>query len=170
VLAPALAADSGAPERVRLQAWLVDARLSYDSGDSARGRRSLAAALRLGEREQLRLPFAMERTWLRLVLRRDPALARAHQRLLGPGLASPGPAPASQATTAQAVPVIVEQLSEREREVLRSMAGMLTTAEVASELHISINTVKTHLKSIYRKLGATHCHGAVRRGRQLGLI
>jgi LuxR family transcriptional regulator, maltose regulon positive regulatory protein len=47
---------------------------------------------------------------------------------------------------------------------------MLTTAEVASELYISVNTVKTHLKSIYRKLGAAHSREAVRRGRQLGLI
>ena len=169
-LAPALAAGSGAPERVRLQAWLVDARLSYGSGDSARGRRSLASALRLAEREQLRLPFAMERTWLRLVLRRDPALARAHPQLLGPSLISPGLARASQATTAPVAPVIVEQLSEREREVLRYMSRMLTTAEVASELYISINTVKSHLKNIYRKLEAAHCREAVRRARQLGLI
>jgi LuxR family transcriptional regulator, maltose regulon positive regulatory protein len=169
-LAPALAASAQVPERARLQAWLVDARLSYGSGDHAHGRRSLASALRLGEREQLRLPFAMERTWLRPVLEREPALARAHQRLLGPGLTSPGLAPASQAAPAQLAPVIVEQLSERERDVLRWMSGMLTTAEIASELHISINTVKTHLKSIYRKLGAAHCREAVRRGRQLGLI
>jgi LuxR family transcriptional regulator, maltose regulon positive regulatory protein len=169
-LAPVLAAGSGAPERVRLQAWLVDARLSYDNGDHARGRRSLGSALRLGEREQLRLPFAMERTWLRLMLQRDPALARAHRQLLGPGLTSPGSAPASQATMAQVTPVIVEQLSEREREVLGYMSGMLTTAEVASEMYISTNTVKAHLKSIYRKLGAAHGREAVRRGRQLGLV
>ena len=50
------------------------------------------------------------------------------------------------------------------------MSGMLTTAEVASELHISANTVKSHLKSIYRKLEAPHGRGAVRRARQLGLI
>jgi LuxR family maltose regulon positive regulatory protein len=169
-LTPVLAAGNGAPERVRLQAWLVDARLSYDSGDHARGRRSLGSALQLAEREQLRLPFAMERTWLRLVLQRDPALARAHRQLLGHGLASPGMAPASQATPAQLTPVIVEQLSEREREVLGHMSEMLTTAEVASELYISTNTVKAHLKSIYRKLGAAHGREAVRRGRQLGLI
>jgi LuxR family transcriptional regulator, maltose regulon positive regulatory protein len=169
-LAPVLAAGSGAPDRVRLQAWLVDARLSYDSGDSPRGRRSLGSALRLGEREQLRLPFAMERTWLRLVLRRDPALARAHQQLLGPALTSPGLAPASQATPAQLAPVIVERLSEREREVLRCLSGMQTAAETASELYISVNTVKTHVKNIYRKLGAAHCREAVRRARQLELI
>ena len=169
-LAPALAAHSGAPERVRLQAWLVDARLSYDSGDRARGRRSLGCALRLAEREQLRLPFAMERGWIGPVLRRDPELARAHQRLLGPSLISPGLGPASQATTAQVAPVIVEQLTEREREVLRYMSRMLTTAEIASELYISINTVKSHLKNIYRKLEATHRREAVRRARQLRQI
>ena len=103
-------------------------------------------------------------------LRRDPALARAHRQLLGPGLTSPGSAPASQATTAPVTPVIVEQLSEREREVLRHASGMLTTAEIASELYISINTVKSHLKSIYRKLEAAHRGEAVRRARKLGLI
>ena len=66
--------------------------------------------------------------------------------------------------------MIVEQLSEREREVLGLLSGMLSTAEVASELYISVNTVKTHLKSIYRKLAATHRGEAVRRARQLELI
>ncbi|HEV8274664.1 MAG TPA: LuxR C-terminal-related transcriptional regulator, partial [Streptosporangiaceae bacterium] len=169
-LAPALTAGGRAPERVRLQAWLADAQLSYHSGDHTRGRRSLASALRLGKREQLRLPFAMERTWLRPVLRRDPELTRAHQQLLGPGLTSPGLAPASQTTTAPATPVIVDQLSEREREVLRYASGMLNTAEIASEMYISINTVKSHLKSIYRKLAAGHRGEAVRRARKLGLI
>ena len=66
--------------------------------------------------------------------------------------------------------MIVEGLSVREREVLKLLAGMLTTAEVASELYISVNTVKTHLKSIYRKLAANHRGEAVRRARQLRLI
>jgi LuxR family transcriptional regulator, maltose regulon positive regulatory protein len=50
------------------------------------------------------------------------------------------------------------------------VAGMLNTAEVASEMYISVNTVKTHLKSIYRKLAADHRSEAVRRARQLQLI
>ena len=53
---PVLAAGSGAPERVRVQAWLVDAQLGYHHGDRARGRGSLFCALRLAEREKLRLP------------------------------------------------------------------------------------------------------------------
>jgi LuxR family maltose regulon positive regulatory protein len=69
------------------------------------------------------------------------------------------------------VPVlVVEPLTEREREVLQLVSGMLNTAEVASEMYISVNTVKTHLKSIYRKLGAAHRAEAVRRARQLQLI
>ena len=47
---------------------------------------------------------------------------------------------------------------------------MLNTAEIASQMYISVNTVKAHLKSIYRKLAATHRSEAVRRARQLGLI
>ncbi len=47
---------------------------------------------------------------------------------------------------------------------------MLSTAEIASEMYISVNTVKTHLKSIYRKLAAAHRSEAVRRARLLELI
>ena len=47
---------------------------------------------------------------------------------------------------------------------------MLTTAEIASELYISTNTVKSHIKNICHKLTATHRGEAVRRARQLQLI
>ena len=154
---------------MRLQAWLVDARLSYDSGDRARGRRSLASALRLAEPEQLRLPFVMERGWIGPVLRRDPELARTHRRLFAPALRH-DQLPAPPGAREQAPILVVEPLTEREREVLRHVSGMLNTAEVASEMYISVNTVKTHLKNIYRKLAATHRGEAVRRARQLELI
>jgi LuxR family maltose regulon positive regulatory protein len=66
--------------------------------------------------------------------------------------------------------LVVEPLTEREREVLRHAATMLNTAEIASEMYISTNTVKTHLKSAYRKLAAGHRGESVRRARQLQLI
>jgi LuxR family maltose regulon positive regulatory protein len=47
---------------------------------------------------------------------------------------------------------------------------MLSTAEIAGEMYISVNTVKTHLKNIYRKLATTRRGEAVRRARQLELI
>ncbi len=164
------AAGGEAPDSVRLEGWLIDARLSYGSGDRARGRRALKKALLLGEPEQLRLPFAMERAWIRPVLQRDPDLAHAYRHLLEPDLVSPDWTPARPPGTGKAAPLIVERLSEREREVLRHVSAMLSTAEVATEMYISVNTVKTHLKSIYRKLAAAHRGEAVRRARQLELL
>ncbi len=168
-LAPALAAQEGAPLRVRLRACLVDAQLSYSSGDRTQGHRSLASALRLAEREQLRLPFVMERGWIRHVLRDDLGLADSYQRVFAPAL-RPDRLPAPPDGPSQPAILVVEQLSEREREVLKHVAAMLSTAEVASEMYISVNTVKTHLRSIYRKLAATHRGEAVRRARQLELL
>ena len=169
VLAPALATHGGAPDRVRVQAWLVDARLSYTSGDCVRGRRSLASALRLAEPEQLRLPFALERGWIEPVLRRDPELAHAHRGLLAPTPCH-DQLPAPRGVPDQAPILVVEPLTEREREVLRHVSGLLSSAEVASEMNISIHTVKTHLKNSYRKLATTRRGEAVRRARQLELI
>jgi len=166
------AAPSGeeAPDGVLVERLLVDARLSYQRSDRARGRRCLERALQLGEREQLRLPFGMERGWLRPVLRREPDLAQAYRRVLEPELVGPGQAVATQPGLQEAMPVIVEKLSEREREVLEHVSAMESTAEIASEMYISVNTVKTHLKSIYRKLSVTHRGEAVRRARQFGLL
>jgi LuxR family transcriptional regulator, maltose regulon positive regulatory protein len=151
---------------------LADARLSYATGDGERGRRSLQRALLLAKREQIRLPFAMEQAWLRQVLRRHPELTEGHRELLephpvGPAMASlqGRPAPADPVA-----PLVIERLSEREREVLSRLSEMLSTAEIAADMYLSVNTVKTHLRSIYRKLSATHRSEAVRRAQQLQLI
>ncbi len=168
-LAPVLAHHDGVPERVRLQAWLVDAQISYHGGDDARGRRSLASALRVAQRGQLRLPFALERSWIEPVLQRDDQLADIHQRLLGPALRDDR-LPISPGAPEKATIPECEPLTEREREVLRRCTGLASRAEVASEMYISVNTLKTHLKSIYRKLDTTRRSEAVRRARQLELI
>lgn len=162
-------ASTGAPDYARVEAWLVDARLSYRTGDRARARRSLEHALRLASAEQLRLPFIMERTWIRPVLRQDPSLADACRLLLEPDLVSPGVV-CARPSASDTAPLIVEQLSLREREVIKHASEMLSTAEIAAEMYISVNTVKTHLKSIYRKLAAAHRSEAVRRARLLHLV
>ena len=151
--------------------WLAGARLSYGAGNGTRGRRDLEHALRMAAPEQVRLPFIMERAWLRQVLRRDPELAHAYRELLEPDVISADMVPLQRTPPdSQAAALVVEQLSEREREVLRLASGLLSTAEIASQMHLSVNTVKTHLRSIYRKLCATHRGEAVRRARQLELI
>ena len=69
-----------------------------------------------------------------------------------------------------ALPVLVESLSEREHVVLRYLPSMLSAGEIAAELYVSVNTVKTHIKSIYRKLDANRRWDAVRRARALHLL
>jgi LuxR family maltose regulon positive regulatory protein len=63
-----------------------------------------------------------------------------------------------------------EPLSERETEVLRMLATELTGPEVARRLFVSINTLRTHSRHIFTKLGVTTRAAAVRRGRELGLL
>ena len=66
--------------------------------------------------------------------------------------------------------LVFEALSKREMEVLEGMAAMLPTEEIAATLYVSVNTVKTHVRSILRKLSASRRNEAVRRARSLGLI
>jgi ATP/maltotriose-dependent transcriptional regulator MalT len=61
-------------------------------------------------------------------------------------------------------------LSERELAVLRLLPGDASLREIASALYLSLNTIKTHARSIYRKLGAASREEAVARGRELGLL
>jgi LuxR family transcriptional regulator, maltose regulon positive regulatory protein len=61
------------------------------------------------------------------------------------------------------------ELSERELTVLRLLGGELSQREIGLELFISLNTVKGHVRSIFRKLGVTTRAEAVARGRELGL-
>jgi LuxR family maltose regulon positive regulatory protein len=75
---------------------------------------------------------------------------------------SPGRSPR---TTSRA-----DALSPAELSVLRLLRSELTQREIASELQVSFNTIKTHTRNIYRKLDATARAEAVFRARELGLI
>ena len=65
--------------------------------------------------------------------------------------------------------VLIEPLSERELDVLRLLGTDLGGPEIARELVVSLNTVRTHTKNIYAKLGVTNRRAAVRRAAELGL-
>jgi LuxR family maltose regulon positive regulatory protein len=62
------------------------------------------------------------------------------------------------------------ELSERELSVLRLLASPLSQREIGAELYVSLNTVKTHSRHIFRKLGVSARDQAVARARELGLL
>ena len=62
------------------------------------------------------------------------------------------------------------ELSERELDVLRLLPSKLSQREMAAELYVSFNTVRTHMRVIFRKLGVTSRAEAVTRARELGLL
>jgi LuxR family maltose regulon positive regulatory protein len=64
----------------------------------------------------------------------------------------------------------VENLSERERDVLRLLATDLDGPDIARRLFVSVNTMRTHTRSIYAKLGVNSRRAAVRRAEELGLL
>lgn len=61
-------------------------------------------------------------------------------------------------------------LSEREMQVLRLLAGTMSNREIGNELYLSVNTVKSHVKNLYAKLGVNRRVEAVNRARELGLL
>ncbi|WKD37019.1 LuxR C-terminal-related transcriptional regulator [Streptomyces xanthophaeus] len=157
--------DSAVATPVRAHACLLHARIAAADGDSQEAHRRLGEALALARPEELRRMFAESGPWVRRTLRRDPQLARSH------GWLTPrAPARTLRAAQGEGQPPVVEPLSARETEVLRKAAELLSTDEIAAELYVSANTVKTHLKSIYRKLCVTRRSEAVHRAQDLGML
>ncbi|MGE3257730.1 response regulator transcription factor [Pseudonocardia sp.] len=64
----------------------------------------------------------------------------------------------------------VAPLSERERAVLELLPSLLSAGEIADELTVSVNTVKSHIRSIYGKLGVSTRRDAVCRAQEHGLL
>jgi LuxR family transcriptional regulator, maltose regulon positive regulatory protein len=67
-------------------------------------------------------------------------------------------------------PEPADQLSPTELRVLRYLPTNLTRTEIAGQLSVSLNTISTHIRRIYTKLGATDRSSAVQRGRELRLL
>jgi LuxR family transcriptional regulator, maltose regulon positive regulatory protein len=78
--------------------------------------------------------------------------------------------PLIEPTSSAKTPPLVESLSERELEVLRLLRTNLTGPEIARELMVSLNTVRTHTQNIYAKLGVNNRRAAVHRAEALNLL
>jgi LuxR family maltose regulon positive regulatory protein len=80
------------------------------------------------------------------------------------------PGAASKAAPVQPKLPLIEPLSERELEVLKLLRSELSGPEIAQQLCVSPNTLHTHTKSIYNKLGVNNRRMAVRRAEELNLF
>ncbi|MEV0900023.1 LuxR C-terminal-related transcriptional regulator [Actinoplanes sp. NPDC049802] len=147
-------------------AGIVAALVADARGRTTRAVDLFAAAVRLAAHEGIRRPFVT------LSGSRLTALAD-RMRLLTPDdpdltttmiddLRTTGQ-PAAPAPTGG-------PLSEREAEVVRYLPTMLTAAQIATELGVSVNTVKAHMRSIYRKLDVERRSDAVAQARRLGIL
>jgi LuxR family transcriptional regulator, maltose regulon positive regulatory protein len=150
-----------------VEARVVDAVARDALRDEAGATRALEHALDLAEPRGC--PGAILRYGppLRPLLRRLLASGTRHQALaaslLGVLERSSRPAPA-------AARPLLEPLSERELTVLRFLPTMMSNAEIAARMYVSVNTVKTHLKHVYRKLDVADRRSCVERGRELRLL
>ncbi|MGW0704524.1 LuxR C-terminal-related transcriptional regulator [Streptomyces sp. NPDC002643] len=150
---------------VTVRAALVRARAAEEAGDDTTARRLIAQALLDARRESLRRPFLDAGPWLR------PLLATPPLNELAAGWLTPGPPHPDEPTpSAPSAPLVAVELSGREHDVLERLARMMSTEEIAADLYVSVNTVKTHLKSVYRKLAVNRRADAVRRARDLRLL
>jgi LuxR family maltose regulon positive regulatory protein len=160
------AGDVTAP--VSVNAQLAVAALAVDCGELREAQSAVREALRLADPESLQRYFHEVGAGLRRLMRDDRELVELHRSLGRRG--HPAHPQALHAAGSAAGTVMVEKLSDREMDVLRHVDAMLPTEEIAGVMYLSVNTVKTHVRSILRKLAASRRNEAVRRARELGLI
>jgi LuxR family maltose regulon positive regulatory protein len=132
-------------------------------------------ALQLAEPDRIRRPFIDSIPQLRRLLRINRALS-ATATWLNPSTSKVvklRPPLGHEDTPDRAAPpglLATEPLSEREIEVLRLISELLSTEEIGAAMFVSVNTVRTHVRSILRKLAVSRRSQAVRRARELAIV
>ncbi|WP_439333645.1 LuxR C-terminal-related transcriptional regulator [Trebonia kvetii] len=145
-----------------LDAMLCDAQIAQLAGDEGRALEILIRALDVG-RGEIILPFLKAGDTFTALLARHPDVGAQWPVAMADD--------ALAAVPAQRIPrELPDPLTQRELTVLRLLATTMSTVEIADELCLSVNTVKTHLAAIYRKLPASRRREAVLRARELELI
>jgi LuxR family maltose regulon positive regulatory protein len=159
------AAEAGGRYGSALEILVLLAVARHREGDGGAAMTALSRALELGEPEGYVRTFTAEGPAVRSLL------ATAGKRGVAPGYA------ARLLTSTDRAPIepenrgaLVDPLSDRELEVLRLLASELSGPEIARHLVVSLNTVRTHTKNIYAKLGVGSRREAVRRADQLELL
>jgi LuxR family maltose regulon positive regulatory protein len=149
-----------------IQALVLEAIARDAVGDVVVAGQALERALDLAEPDGLLFPFLFDPA--PALLERHPLRLAAHAPLVSKIRALLARTGSSFAPGEFEPPV--EGLTEAEKRVLRYLPTHLTAVEIADELYVSANTVKTHTRHLYAKLGVHDRKGAVQRARALGLL
>lgn len=151
------ATSTDAPALVAVGAWLVTAVGEQRMRHDAAALRAVHEALERAAPERLLRPFRESLPAVGPLLERHRTTSPTHHDLVDRvlGLATRSPL------------AVVEPLTDRELAVLQLLPTLMTNPEIADELSVSVNTVKVHLKSVYRKLGARSRREAVVRAHEL---
>ena len=157
------------PLGVQVDCWMLEARLAHDAGRPDRARVLVDRALRTAGAETLRRPFDPRATWLATARRGGCDAAPGTRWFPRRAQASGVPSLDADDGPGARTVLVVETLTVREAQVLGLLTEMCSTEEIATELFLSVNTVKTYVRGILRKLGVNRRVDAVRRGRELGL-
>jgi len=154
--------------QVRL--WLLQAEVAVEQGNYDRADVAVDRALRTAVREQLRATVASAGKWLRSFVAQEPGLSRRYSAFLAslPEVATSNVQPSTRPSDSCDAACVVP-LTRRETQVLKRLAEFCSNEEIAADLVLSLNTVKTHMRSLFQKLSVTRRADAVRRGRVLGL-
>ncbi|WP_409329881.1 LuxR C-terminal-related transcriptional regulator [Trujillonella humicola] len=169
LLSPVLAAEPAGDPTGTVEAWLLAAHVHLLDGRRPLAREALGRALALAEPERRRRLFLRPGAPGRTLLSTFPEVGRAHAWLAPAPAAGRGPGhPAEGGGGGEEAPV--EALTDRERTVLARMAQAMSSDDIAGDLFVSLNTVKTHQRNIYRKLAVSRRNDAVRKARRLGLV
>jgi LuxR family maltose regulon positive regulatory protein len=158
-------APGDGPAFTLVEAHLLGGTAHLLLGDRSAAAAAVEAALALAEPDRLIFPFAL--TSASGLLDALPRHQTAHGALLADIVDVLGGAAAPDSTRRLAR---AEELSRSELRVLRYLPTNLTRPEIAGELYVSINTVNTHVRNIYSKLGASDRSSAVARARELRLL
>ena len=147
-----------------IQAWLLEAIARDALGEAGATRRALEHAVGLAKPEGLLFPFLLDPA--PGLLDRHRGLGTAHAVLISEILNVLSGSEAHEGSP----PRLIEPLSESEIRVLRYLPTKLSAPEIADQLYLSVNTVKTHMRHAYDKLGVHRRHEAVEQARALGLL
>jgi LuxR family transcriptional regulator, maltose regulon positive regulatory protein len=161
--------------RMHVSVLLAEAAHESSQGASAHAVALVKQALSLAAPELLRRPFREAVPATRRLLATASVAGREHGWLDSHVATAVRPrlpqqrGPTEESPHAPESPV-VEQLTVKELEVLGHLEDLLTTEEIAAKMFVSVNTVRTHVRSILRKLGVNRRYAAVRKARSLGIL